>query len=62
MVAPYDITIKRSEDNINVVQPDVMVICDLDEQLGDDGYYKGVQTLVVEILSDNTLRNDLIKN
>ena len=61
MVAPYDITIKRSEDNINVVQPDVMVICDLDEQLGDDGYYKGVPTLVVEILSDNTLRNDLIK-
>ncbi len=61
MVAPYDITITRSEDSINVVQPDVMVICDLSEQLDDDGYYKGVPKLVVEILSESTRRNDLIK-
>ena len=60
-VAPYDITIKRSENDINVVQPDLMVICDLVEQLGGDGYYKGVPTLVCEILSDSSRRHDLIK-
>ena len=61
MLAPYDITIRRQENDINVVQPDLMVICDLEEHLGEDGYYHGVPTLVVEILSEGTRRNDLIK-
>lgn len=39
MTAPYDITLQRNENNKNVVQPDLMVICDLDEKLGDDDYY-----------------------
>ena len=60
-VAPYDITLKRSDKDVNVVQPDLMIICDLDEHLADDGYYKGVPQLVVEILSDGTARFDLIK-
>ncbi|NMB24506.1 MAG: type II toxin-antitoxin system Phd/YefM family antitoxin [Firmicutes bacterium] len=60
-VAPYDITLKRSDKDVNVVQPDLMIICDLDEHLADDGYYKGVPRLVVEILSDGTARFDLIK-
>lgn len=60
-VAPYDITISRREDDINVVQPDLMVICDLEAKLGADGYYHGVPDLIVEILSDSTKRNDLIK-
>lgn len=59
-VAPFDITIRRSND-INVVQPDLMVICDFKEKLGGDGYYHGVPALVVEILSESTKRNDLIK-
>jgi Uma2 family endonuclease len=33
----------------------------LAEHLGDDGYYKGVPTLVCEILSDSSRRHDLIK-
>ena len=61
MSAPFDITIRRSEDDVNVVQPDLMVICDLLESLGEDGYYYGVPTLVVEILSESTRRNDLLK-
>ncbi|NLA04126.1 MAG: type II toxin-antitoxin system Phd/YefM family antitoxin [Firmicutes bacterium] len=59
--APFDITISRYEGDINVVQPDLMVICDLREKLGDDGYYHGVPELVMEILSDETKRNDLLK-
>lgn len=61
MVAPYDIRIQRFENDMNVVQPDIMVICDLDEHLGDDDYYHGVPALVVEILSASTRRNDFIK-
>ena len=60
MVAPYDITLHRNPENINVVQPDLMVICDLEEKLDANDYYQGVPTLLVEILSENTQRKDLI--
>lgn len=61
MVAPYDITLRRNLENINVVQPDVMVICDLEEKLNENDYYMGVPALVVEILSAATRSKDLIK-
>lgn len=61
MVAPYDITLKRNDRDVNVVQPDLMVICDLEEKLGEDGYYKGVPALVLEIVSEGTLKKDLLK-
>lgn len=61
MLAPYDITLKRNQENINVVQPDLMVICDLEEKLDDRDYYMGVPTLVVEIISESTRNKDLIK-
>jgi len=62
-VAPYDIELRRFErkDQLNVVQPDLMIICDLDEHLADDGYYKGVPTLVAEILSESTRGKDMIR-
>ncbi|WP_442598604.1 type II toxin-antitoxin system prevent-host-death family antitoxin [Neobacillus sp. D3-1R] len=61
MVAPYDIELKRTQDNINMVQPDIMIICDLEEKLNEHDYYKGVPSLVVEILSESTRRKDMIK-
>jgi prevent-host-death family protein len=61
IVAPYDIELRRTPENINVVQPDIMVICDLEEKLNEDDYYKGVPSIVVEILSKSTQRKDLIK-
>ncbi len=60
LVAPYDITLRRNPENINVVQPDLMVICDLEEKLDANDYYQGVPALVVEILSEGTQRKDLI--
>ncbi|MCI3923925.1 type II toxin-antitoxin system Phd/YefM family antitoxin [Paenibacillus sp. TRM 82003] len=60
-VAPYDIELRRSKKDVSVVQPDLMVICDLDEHLGDDDYYKGVPTLVVEILSASTRGKDMVR-
>lgn len=61
MVAPYDITLKRHLEDINVVQPDLMVICDLEEKLAENDYYMGVPTLVVEILSESTRSKDMVK-
>ena len=61
MLAPFDITLRRNAENINVVQPDLMVICDLAEKLNEKDYYMGTPALVVEILSDNTRRKDLLK-
>lgn len=61
LVAPYDITLRRHPENINIVQPDIVVICDLEENLGEDDYYTGVPLLVAEILSEGTRSKDLIK-
>jgi len=61
MVAPYDIELRRTPEQINIVQPDIMVICDLEENLDANDYYKGVPTLIVEVLSKGTRRKDLIK-
>lgn len=61
MVAPYDITLRRHENDINVVQPDIMVICDLEEKLGKDDYYKGVPALIMEIISESTRSKDFVK-
>lgn len=51
------------EQNIepNIVQPDIMVICDLEEKLNDNDYYMGVPSLVVEIVSESTRRRDYVK-
>ena len=61
MLAPFDITLKRSQENINIVQPDLTVICDLDENLNEKDYYMGVPTLVVEIISESTRSKDFIR-
>jgi prevent-host-death family protein len=61
IVAPYDIELRRTSENINIVQPDMMIICDLEEKLNEADYYKGVPSLVVEVLSKSTRRKDLIQ-
>lgn len=61
MAAPFDITISRAAGDLNIVQPDLMVICDLREKLEDDDYYYGIPDLTLEILSESTKRSDLIK-
>jgi len=38
----------------------LIVICDLEEHLDDTGYYMGIPTLVVEILSESTRRKDIL--
>lgn len=62
LTAPFDVTLikNKNEDNINVVQPDILVVCDTDK-VNDRSRYKGVPSLVVEVLSETTKRKDLVK-
>ena len=60
LTSPFDVTLIKGRDNINVVQPDIIVICDTDK-MDEKGKYQGVPTLVVEVLSASTRKKDLIK-
>ena len=59
--APFDVRLfdtgeDRPEDSENVLQPDLLVVCDR-ERLDERGL-RGAPTLAIEILSPSTLRND----
>jgi len=62
--APFDVMLYNDaesfEDDPNVVQPDILVLCD-PETINDKGIYHGIPTLVVEILSPSTRTKDMIK-
>jgi len=59
--APLDVILpessENSEDIYNVVQPDLIVVCDL-EKLDEKGC-RGAPDLVVEILSPSTVQKDM---
>jgi prevent-host-death family protein len=59
LTAPFDVTLIK-EDDKNVVQPDIIVICDT-ENVNEKGRYMGVPSLVAEVLSESTRRKDMIK-
>ena len=48
------------EDDPNVVQPDILVICDF-ENVDENHRYQGKPTLVIEVLSKSTRSKDLVK-
>lgn len=62
LTAPLDVRLfgfaTKFEEDPNVVQPDIMVICDL-EKVGEDNKYRGVPTLIVEVLSPSTRGKDM---
>lgn len=60
LTSPFDVTFIKTEDNICVVQPDILVICDK-HNIDEKGQYHGIPDLVVEILSPSTRSKDLIK-
>ena len=59
LTSPLDVTLYK-DGKPNVVQPDLLVICD-QENIKEDDTYMGTPTLVVEILSESTRSKDLIK-
>ena len=60
LTSPFDITFHKAEDNICVVQPDIVVICD-QEKRDDKDRYQGVPALAVEVLSPSTRTKDMVK-
>lgn len=60
LTSPFDVTFFKEENNICVVQPDIVVICDK-ENVDDKDKYKGTPTLVVEVLSPSTRSKDMLK-
>ncbi len=60
VTSPFDVTLYMTADNINVVQPDILVICDT-ENINKAGRYKGVPVLVVEVLSESNRMHDILR-
>ncbi len=60
LTSPFDITFTKEENNICVVQPDIVVICDTDNRDQQDKY-KGIPILVIEVLSPSTRSKDMLK-
>ncbi|MFZ5951720.1 MAG: Uma2 family endonuclease [Candidatus Rifleibacteriota bacterium] len=62
-VAPFDVRLpkksKRNEDIFDVVQPDILVVCD-PEKLDDKGCV-GAPDLVVEVISPSTASKDQLQ-
>ncbi|NLX02169.1 MAG: type II toxin-antitoxin system Phd/YefM family antitoxin [Syntrophomonadaceae bacterium] len=62
LTAPLDIRLfgfaTKFEEDPNVVQPDIVVICDIDK-INKLGKYEGIPTLVVEVLSPSTKGKDM---
>lgn len=59
LTSPFDITLTRNE-NKNVVQPDIVVICDT-ENINEKGRYTGIPTMVIEVLSETSRKMDMLK-
>ncbi|MCX7903487.1 MAG: Uma2 family endonuclease [Caloramator sp.] len=60
ILSPFDVIFENgSTGEINVVQPDLTIICDK-ENITDKGY-KGVPKLIIEVLSPSTASIDYIK-
>jgi prevent-host-death family protein len=60
-LAPFDVHLKKKDMKTpDVVQPDVLVACDLENNVTEKGRYMGTPGLVIEILSDSTRNKDMI--
>ncbi|MFL0197634.1 Uma2 family endonuclease [Clostridium sp. WILCCON 0269] len=58
--APLDIVLENDRgDKTDIVQPDLVVICDKSKFTSSN--YKGIPTLIIEILSPSTAAKDTIK-
>lgn len=63
LTAPLDVRLfgyaTKFEEDPNVVQPDIVVVCD-EEKVNADNRYEGIPSLVVEVLSPSTKGKDMV--
>ncbi|OUS77096.1 prevent-host-death protein [Paenibacillus sp. MY03] len=59
--APFDVHFyKKDLDIPDVMQPDLLIVCDYDEAVNEKDRYMGTPTLCIEILSKSTRSKDMI--
>ncbi len=59
-LAPLDVYLGSRSTDRNVVQPDILVVCDM-ANFNDKGRYIGAPTLAIEVLSPSNRSHDLIR-
>jgi prevent-host-death family protein len=60
-MAPFDVHFRKKDiKEPDVMQPDILVACDLEGNVTEKGRYMGTPSLVVEILSDSTRYKDVV--
>ncbi len=60
-LAPFDVHFKKKDiREPDVMQPDILVACDLENNVNEKGRYMGTPALVLEILSESTRSKDMI--
>lgn len=59
--APFDVHFYKHEITPDVMQPDLLIACDLDGNINEKGKYMGTPTLCVEILSKSTRSKDMVE-
>ncbi|WP_089282592.1 type II toxin-antitoxin system prevent-host-death family antitoxin [Anaerovirgula multivorans] len=63
LTAPLDVRLfgyaTKFEEDPNVVQPDIIVICD-EDKVNENNKYEGIPTLIVEVLSPSTKGKDMV--
>ena len=60
-LAPFDVHFRKKDfKDPDVMQPDILVVCDLKGNVSEKGRYMGTPALVVEILSDSTRNKDMV--
>lgn len=59
--APFDVHFyKKDLKTPDVMQPDLLIVCDIENSVNEKGKYMGTPTLCVEILSKSTRTKDMI--
>jgi len=60
IIAPFDVHFRKIDIEVpDVMQPDLVVLCDLENNINEKGRYLGTPTLTLEILSPNTKSKDM---
>ena len=59
--APFDVHFfKKGFKEPDLMQPDLIIACDVEENINKKGRYMGIPSLVVEILSSGTRSKDMV--
>lgn len=59
--APFDVHFYKKDLNTpDVMQPDLLITCDLENNVNENGRYMGTPTLCIEILSKSTRSKDMV--